>query len=222
MVSQPEAGMILLCLAREHLCDDCVFISGYCPLCAHCHMSLFDAGGIIIVKNKNNNNNSGYCYMLTCMVWCWHPVPKEQESDMELSTLFPETDPQVPQTTVSSLCSRSGSSFGLYFCLRNTFAKNRHICWSGFFSWDIKRANGNNATVILVTWSTSFYFLNKWGISSLTALPAPFPHPSSRVQGRLSAWQTQPSQKQMTKENTLTKKRWLSLKKCSFLLFISG
>lgn len=86
------------------------------------------------------------------MVWCWHPVPKELESDVELSTLFPGTDPQVPQTTVSSLCSKSGSSFGFYFCLRNTFSKNRAYLLIWIFFLDIKRANGNNTGVILVTW----------------------------------------------------------------------
>lgn len=69
---------------------------------------------------------------------------------MELSTLFPGTDPQVPQITVSSLCSRLGSSLGFYFCL--IYLPRIGIFADLEFSLDIKRANGNNAGVILVTW----------------------------------------------------------------------
>lgn len=124
---------------------------------------------------------------------------------MELSTLFPVTDPQVPQITVSSLCSRLGSSFGFYFCLRNIFAKNRLLLIWNFF-WTLNKPMATMQESSLSHGSTSSIFLNKSGISSLKALPAPCPDPSSRVQGRLSAWQTQPGQKQKAKEKPLPKK----------------
>lgn len=140
------------------------------------------------------------------------------ESDAVLSMLIPGTDPQVPQLTISSLCSRPGSSFGFRFCLRNVFTKNMLLLiWN--IVLDGKQAIGNNARVILAEAVILISLFKQARHSQPTSLPTPRPHPSGTMQERLSARQTQPGQEWMTKERPLPKKKSLSRNALSYFRF---
>lgn len=94
-----------------------------------------------------------------------------------VSTLIPGTDPQVPQLSISSLCSRPSSSFGFHLCLRNIFTPNTLLLiWN--FGLDVKQANGDNKRVFLVGLVNLIsLFLNKPGVPSSQPswLRAPIP-----------------------------------------------
>lgn len=112
-----------------------------------------------------------------------------------------------PSTTDNCLkfMFQIGQLFWVLFLLKKLFAKKRLLLIWNFF-WTLNKPMATMQESSLSHGSTSSIFLNESGISSLTALPAPCPNPSSRVKGRFSAWQTQPGQKQKAKEKPLPKK----------------